>query len=231
MRRALAALVALALLAGAFPPVMGAAAQGAPGASSASSLDEVDVHYQTEGAAPDGGNSSEETEVVAQVDDAIAITGYEYDQENETMLVTLRNTGDAPRSVTVTEIVSSEDASGARSSLRFGIGIFEIDPSAGETTVRVDVRARGDMAGVTVTTQASARAGHGEALMVDLNPGGSLISGPPTAAQVRAGAIAGGVGSIVIVVLGAWQYVATKNEDVKDADLSPRLSLLGRFRE
>ena len=230
----LAALVVATLLGGAVAPVTAATAQGgAHGASQAGVSDATVAQASDANAANESGEESpKDNEVIADVDDSMSIVSYEYQRDNETMIVELRNDGGEDRDVTITEIVSSEDARGTKTSLTFGIAIVEVEE--GETlTARVDVRDRGDMAGVTVTTQESAQAGSGEALLVDLDDagGGGLIQGPATAAQVRAGALAGGGSAMILMFLGAWQFIATKNEAVKDADLSPSLSLLGRFRD
>lgn len=175
-------------------------------------------------------SSGSDREVVADVDSRISILSYSYDRGNETMSIELQNRGESSADVTITEIVTPENAKGSKTSMTFGIQIVEV--GAGETvTARVDVRDRGDAAGVTVTTSESVETGSGEALIVDLDSSTSILKGPATPGQVRAGALSGGLGTLVLVVLGAWQYVAIRNEDVQEAKLEPKLSVFGRFRE
>lgn len=179
------------------------------------------------------GNTSENmtnTSIVTQVDNDVAVLSYSYDADKETMTVRLQNDGTDRAEVTLTEIVNANDMSGDKSALTFGIEMLTMRPHS-TVSVEVDVADRGRMAGVTVVTRTSAEAGSGKALTVDLNSGIRLIRGEASGGDVRSGVFFGGFGALMLAGAAAWQRKATRNADVKDARLKPKLNVWGVFRD
>lgn len=170
------------------------------------------------------------TSIVAQVDDDVSVLSYSYSKDEETMTVRLRNDGTDRAEVTLTEIVNANDMSGDKSALTFGIEMITMRAHS-TVSVEVDVADRGRMAGVTVVTRTSAEAGSGKALTYDLNRGGRLIKGEATGGDVRSGVFFGGFGALMLAGAAAWQRKATRNADVKDARLRPKLNVWGVFRD
>lgn len=169
-------------------------------------------------------NGSAENSVVAQVDSTVVVTSYRYNASSETFFVTLRNDGDDDKSVTITEIIN-RDSKGSR---KFGISVVEVEP---DETVTAEVSAsRVDgAAGVMVLTTEAIETGAGVYLQESKQTDHRLIRGEASGAHVRAGIAFSGVGTIVLVLLGAWQYVATANSEEVEPTLDPHITLFGRI--
>jgi len=192
--------------------------------NSTNSTDPVATETVTETETETGGetaseNSSESDDnassVVAQVDRRIRVIDYRYNASRETFYVTLENIGDRDSELTITEVIGREEA-GAGS---FGIKRQEI--RAGETVeIQVSAKRYSGAAAVMVTTALSIERGTGTYLQEDDRERYRAIKGEPSGAHVRSGALFGGIGSIIVMILGAWQYVAGKHDDEKNVDLS-----------
>lgn len=211
-RRAIAVTVAVLLLATAVAPIaLGATVSAQEGGETSSSENAT----QTPESSSDGAEGGETT-VVRDVDDSIRVTAYRYDEANQTMLVTLQNRGDVRSTVTLTEAI---EAGGDGGSSTFGIERVRV--GGGERVqVAVDVRRNSNgEAGVMITTQQSIQQGQGTVLWDVDRSGVSLLDGEPAWGTVWFGIVAGLVLVGLIMILAAWQFVATKHDDVDDVDL------------
>lgn len=175
-----------------------------------------ELRYQQDDAqnATDTENASaDDTEVVRKVDEDVRVLSYSYDAESETFRVELENTGDRTARVTLTEVLTPQRAEGDGT-----FGITVIDVGAGETvTAKVNVKREG-LDAVMILTDASVENGQGTFLSVE--EGGSIFKGSATWNDVRAGAFAALLFLGLIVIIGAWHHVATKNTDVEDVEVT-----------
>lgn len=167
-----------------------------------------------------------EDEVVARVDSSIIVTDYRYNASTETFYVTLHNEGEDDVDVTITEQVERSKA-GATT---FGITVVDVDE--GETvTASLSARRFDGTAGVTILTPEAVEQKTAIMLQESNQKDGRLIKGDATGGDVRAGGFFAGVGAVVLVFLGAWQYVANENQGRQEANLDPDTGLLGGFRK
>lgn len=165
---------------------------------------------------------------VAIVDPNLQVVGFRYNASNEMFSIRFRNIDDRNDStVTVTEVIDRD----TKGSSKFGIVQTTID--AGETRwVHVSAGRVDGSAGVMITTIASVAAGEGTLIQEsDDEKSAQLIKGGATGADVRAAGLSTGAATCLFILLGAWQFVAWKNGDVKPADMTPKLTIFGRFRE
>lgn len=170
-------------------------------------------------------DGDETRDVVAQVDDSVVVTSYRYNASSETFYVTLENRGGSATDVTITEIINRDEA-GDR---RFGVEVVSVD--GGETVEAAVSASRVDgAAGVMVLTSEAVETGSGVYLQESSQTDNRLIKGDPDGSHVRSAAASTGLGTAVLMFLGAWQYVATRNRDVQEPNLDPSITLLGRFR-
>lgn len=176
-------------------------------------------------------NGAQEPEKVAKtVDNVLVIESYEFNESASVFSITFRNTADESAaskwssSVTVTEAITREGAESGR----FAIETLTVKPGS-TVTLEIELLTRSPL-GVLVTTQRSVDAGHGTYLPTP-PPDYSILDGPAAWADVRAGSLFGILGALAFLALAAWQYVAWTNTDVKTADLEPRTTFFGRFRD
>lgn len=207
--RALLALLLVALLA--VPAGVGVVAAQEDGATTAT---------------PTSSSSANESTVVERVDEDLYVESYRYNATSQTFYVTLVNDGDRDSNgVTLTESISREDA-GER---KFGIAVVDVD--AGETvTTSLSAQRVDGAAAVMILSEKAIESGEGTYLQESRQTDNRLIKGGAEGSHVRAGGLFGFSGTLIFVVLGAWQYVASKNNDVVDAELEPETTLLGRFK-
>jgi len=170
--------------------------------------------------------SEENSTVVDQVDEDVRVVGYSYDAEAEQFSVELENTGDVTSSVTITEVIGKRQAGAGT----FGIAVVEVRP--GETvTAQVTASRVSGTAAVMVLTQKSILDGRGTYLQESQRTNTNLIPGGSSGSDVRA-AYAGGVVVVALgMLLGGWQYLASSNQGVRPADVTPKTNILGRFRK
>lgn len=163
------------------------------------------------------------TEIEAQVDSRLVVQSYHYNAQNATFYVTLHNRGEQISEPTITERVEPGTGSTTK---RFAIERPRLRP--GETVeISLDVNPDGSTEGVLIVTPESVDQGKGTYL--EQRTGWSLFSGTGSWSDVRAGVIATLATSLLVVLIGAWQYVATKNEDVEEANVdSSKPTLFGR---
>lgn len=171
-------------------------------------------------------SSGGDVEVVAQVDDAVRVVGFDYNAEAEQFSVDLQNTGDVTSTVTLTEVIGRRQAGSGT----FGISVVEVAPGETVTATVSSSRVSGTAA-VMVLTQRSVLDGRGVFLQESARDGGNLIKGGASGTDVRAAYI-GGAGVVLVgMVLGGWQYLAASNQGVRPADVSPKTNIFGRFRK
>ncbi len=187
-------------------------------------LDEV-VQQDAQPNSSANGSDSGSSSVVAQVDSTVVVTSYRYNASSETFFVTLRNDEQADeKSVTITEIID-RDAAGSR---KFGISVVEVD--GGETVTAEVSAARVDgAAGVMVLTNEAIETGAGVYLQESKQTDRRLIKGDPQGSHVRSGILASGFGSLMLVLMGAWQYVATSNSEEVEPSFDPHITLFGKI--
>jgi hypothetical protein len=159
--------------------------------------------------------TDEPTTVVAQVDDRLRVTDYRYDAENETFWVEVDNSH-ATRGSTVT-VTESIGRSGSEKSRSFGIA--RVDVEAGEQLwLSVSARRVDGLAAVTVVTDLSLEQKRGVYLEEDGETAG-LFDDEASGNDVRA---AGGFAIGVVAlgcILGAWRYLARRDEPVEAVDV------------
>jgi hypothetical protein len=166
----------------------------------------------------------EARDVVEQVDSNVVVTDYSYNATTKTFYVTLENRGDSDVDVTLTEIID-RDAEGAR---RFGITVVEVED--GETVrASVDAQRVDGAAGVMVLTPEAIETGSGVYLQESQQTDHRLIKGDPQGSHVRSGIAFTGGGTIILVILGAWQYVATANSEEVEPSFDPHITLFGKI--
>lgn len=155
--------------------------------------------------------ADEETTVVAQVDDRVRITSYQYDERNATMSVTLQHTDPSGERAyaTLTEAVEAKEDGSTGS---FGIAQVRIDP--GETiTAELSASRNSDGAAIVlVATQRSVNQGRGAFVSDVERPSLGLFEGAATWDLVRLGTIGGTLGVILVAILGAWHLVADSRD-------------------
>lgn len=153
----------------------------------------------------------EERTVEAEVDSRLRVLDFEYNATAETFVVRFENVGERRAStVTVTEAIGRGGGSKT-----FGIERFKVRP--GETvSVSVSARRVEGAAGVMITTEESIDNGEGTYLEEDRS---TNWFGEATWSDVRAGILFTAVPLTGSVVVGAWHYLARRDEDVVDASL------------
>lgn len=160
-------------------------------------------------------DSDNSTNIVQQVDEFVVITDYSYQEEDEVMVISLKNRGTYRAQATLTEIIKAQDSGGGT----FGLEQVSIPPKS-EVTVEVSAR-RWDsgMAGVMVTTARSAEAGTG-AFVTDVEETTfSIFTGEATWGDVRSGVFFAGFFSLAFVFVGSWHHYSQKKTDVEEVDL------------
>jgi archaellum component FlaG (FlaF/FlaG flagellin family) len=159
---------------------------------------------------------STDSSVIANVDGRVHIVGKRFNATSQTFWVRIKNTGEIGATVTITEAIDpSESEQSARS---FGITRLTVD--AGERTwVATDARRVGRYAAVTVVTERSISQGRGSFIREDRDDDGGLLDGQATGGQVRAAGLGTLAVSLVMVILGAWHWLAKSSDDVEDVDL------------
>jgi len=207
IRRGLSIAVSILLLTMLLSGGVVAVSTGGAGDVSSGSSEDVEDDQEDE----DSSDDDEESTVVAQVDDRLRVTGYSYDEANETMSVSLANRGDSSSAVTITEAISTS-SSGSGS-----FGIEQVTVYSGEqTTVEIDVDSQN--AGVMITTEMSVSNGEGTYLQAD--NGIQLIDGAASWRDVQIGGLAGIVSTMLMTIVVAWHVVARQSIDYEEADLS-----------
>lgn len=202
MRRRESGLVLL-VLATVVLSVVGVAVVGAGGAA---------AQNATTNNATDTG--SETSDVVAEVDDRLRITSYEYDADNETMFVTLEHTDPSGERAWVT-LTESIEVEGSGSTGAFGINRVYVN--AGDT-VRAQVSADRNSDGAAIVLVASERSveqGTG-AFVSDVDePSLNLFTGAATWGLVRLSAL-GASGGAVLIALGiTWHLIADRRDNAE----------------
>lgn len=163
--------------------------------------------------ADEGGDEQDESTVVEEVDEDIRVTAYSYDEVNETMSITFENRGDDRSQVTITEAISSDQAGAGT------FGIERVRIGGGSTvTAEIDVRRSDGSAGVMITSTKSLEQGRGVYLQ-DVEEV-SLITGSPAWGFVWLGMLVALFVVGVVLILAAWQHVATIHDDVEDVDVT-----------
>lgn len=217
-RSAVVALAAVVLLTAVAPALLasGAVASTSTAPTSAPLLQQENATESPE-SSEDGSGQGDENTVVAEVDSQIRVTSYSYDDANETMSITFENRGDSRSLITITEAISA-DQSGAGS-----FGIERVRIGGGSTvTAKIDVSRNPESgaAGVMITTTDSVENGKGVYLQdVEEPEGASLIEGSSSWGFVWFGAIVALLVVGLIILLSAWQYVATVQDDYDEVDV------------
>lgn len=167
---------------------------------------------------------SETETVVAQVDEDIRVTDYEYRENSSVFAVTLQNVGRSTSGVTITEAIQSDETGAGR------FGIEQVNIHADETlTVEVSVNPEPDTHGVMITTRKSVANGEGTYLQVR-EDGASLFSGSPTWNTVRFVYLVGAGAILIALVVGVWWLVSARHDGAQEIDLDPDVNLLGGLR-
>lgn len=154
----------------------------------------------------DNSSAAEPTTVERQVDEDVRVTAYRYDLDEETMSITIENTGTADAYVTMTEAIGKQQA-------RQGDGTFGIETlrlREGETvTAQISV-SRDGLRAVMVTTDRSVEQGRGTFLAAD--SGGSLYSGEPTWMDVRVAVVSMIVIVAIVLAISIWHKLSSKHK-------------------
>jgi len=161
-------------------------------------------------------NATDTSGIIANVDGRVYVVEKRYNATTETFWVRIRNTGPTEATVTVTEAIDPSESK--QSSRSFGIIRLTVD-SEERTWLRVDARRVGRYAGVTVTTTRGIAKGEGAFIREDRGDDGGLLDGEATGGQVRSAGLGTLAFSVVMVVLGAWHWLAKSSNDVEDVDL------------
>lgn len=152
----------------------------------------------------DPANSSS---VYADVDEDIRITSWEYSEETESFEITLDNDGTSRTRVSLMEII---DLDGDREG---PLGMREVSLRPGEeTSVEIGAQLDSGSAGIIVMTQQSLDNGQVQPVIYDEGTSLSILSGASTWGYVQIGAISGGIGTLLIGVLVAWDRRASRND-------------------
>jgi hypothetical protein len=184
----------------------------------------VAAQSETTTAANATDDDNDSRQVVAQIDDNIVVTNYRYNASTETFYVTLQNRGDKDVSVTISETIDREKA-GSQT-----VGIEVVEVGGGETVeASVDAQRVDGAAGVLILTDAAVENGNVEYLQESQETYHRLIKGDPNGGHVRSAAGFTGFGTLLWVLLGAWQYVATANSEEVEPSLNPNITLFGRI--
>lgn len=170
--------------------------------------------------------AANESTVAARVDEDVYVEEFWYNASAQEFHLVLVNDGDRDSTVTITESISRKDA-GER---RFGIEVVDVDVGATVSTSVSAKRVKG-AAAVMVLTEKAIDSGTGLYLQESDTTDTRLIKGGAEGSHVRAGGLGGVGAAVTITVLGAWQYVASRNDDVVDAELEPDTTFLGRFKK
>jgi hypothetical protein len=186
----------------------------------------IDAAPQASNQSADSGSTSTSTEtanatdtasgIIANVDGRVYVVGKRYNATTETFWVRAKNTGPTEATLTMTEAIDPSESK--QSSRSFGIIRLTID-SGERTWVRVDARRVGRYAAVTVVTTRSIAQGNGAFIREDRDDDGGLLDGEATGGQVRSAGLGTLAFSVVMVVLGAWHWLAKSSNDVEDVDL------------
>lgn len=162
-------------------------------------------------------------EIVAEVDEDIRVTDYGYDEGNSTFWVAFEHVGDRSSRVTITEAIS-DDQAGAGT-----FGIEQVRLQEGEqAVVHVSVNPRASTKGVMITTSKSIAKGQGTYLQIDESM--SLFDFSASWWTARIVWLFGVTATVSAFLVGAWALVASRREDVADADLDPEDSAWGGLR-
>lgn len=204
VRLLLAALLAVALLAGGVP--LAAAQQG-----------------QQSGQGTPQVTPEEPTDVVADVDEDVRVLDYGLEDGGATFWLELENRGDRSSKVTVTEAISG-DATGAG---RFGIEQVRVG-SDEQVRVAVSINPDADTKGVMITTSKSVAEGRGTYLQIDDSP--QMFDFGASWNTVRVAYLAGVIVVLCAIIGGAWWLVSARREDVEDADLDPDQTMWGALK-
>lgn len=170
--------------------------------------------------------AANESTVAARVDEDVYVEEFWYNASAQEFHLVLVNDGERDSTVTITESISRKDA-GER---RFGIEVVDVDVGATVSTSVSAKRVKG-AAAVMVLTEKAIDSGTGLYLQESDTTDTRLIKGGADGAHVRAGGLGGVGAAVTITVLGAWQYVASRNDDVVDAELEPDTTFFGRFKK
>lgn len=163
---------------------------------------------------------SEETEVVAHVDEDLRVLSYHYNASTSEFVIEFENTRNrGSKSVTVTEAVSRSSKSGGAST--FGIRVIDVEADS-TTTLRMTLQGASDDPGVMITTPASIEQGSGVDLWAEKpnTGGGGLIRGPASWTDVQLTAAIAGAITLLVILLGVWQKVSEEAHGAEEVDLS-----------
>ena len=161
-----------------------------------------------------GANSSDLSGAIADIDSEVRLVDYRYYPEVEEFSITLENTGSERSRVQIMEIMDLSEERDAP------LGMRSVSLRSGET-VEISVSAQlspANEAGAVVMTEESLE--RGEVFPVTYSDGlPSVFDGDSEWSDVWAGSLAALAFGVVGLLLGMWEVVAKKNEDVTEVPI------------
>lgn len=169
----------------------------------------------------------EPRDVLRQVDPTLVIEDAEYNDSAGTMTLTFRNVAESGSgsSVSITEAPPRSEVQDLK---RIGMKVVDV-PQGERVEVTVELFSRNPL-GVMITSSVSSQKGHATFIAAETEAPG-LFRGQASWGYVRAAAFGAAGASPLVLLLVSWTLVARKNEDEQDAEIEPKTTFWGAFKD
>lgn len=171
------------------------------------------VSLASGGAVAEESNETAVSGAIADIDSDVRVLDYRYSEESEAFAIELENTGEESVQVQIMEIMDlSEDRDAP-------LGMQQLTIGGGETVeVGVSAQLNNREAGAVIMTEESLASG--EVFPITYSEElPSFFEGSSSWSDVWAGSLAAIAFGILGLVVGMWEVVASKNEDVTEVPI------------